>query len=297
MLGRPEQDFGCWVERKGYLHGPAANTRLTAAQDSVGLFATRTFKRMARQDFQVLPSCTACAGAWGCSLTGIRLCTPFLEQHEFPLSPFLPPVQVLWKAAELSGISFSNSGRVHCVPACRCWTVLVSVLTLACLQLYFVLRIAALWFPASPAIFSPHPCTYPPVCSPSSSAGACQTETPSCAHGPAQAWELSQQDSPCSSLRACTQGHSSYLSCVHCSCVPTSQGSCLASPTLCPCHFWCKALLTWLTSLSTDIFAPCSQIDPVPRVFIFYSGRKKTPVFELTSQSALRCNYRKKVLS
>lgn len=143
-------------------------------------------------------------------------------------------------------------------------------------------------------------CTHPPVCSPSSGAGTCQTEAPSCAHGPAQAWELSQQGtsaSPCSSLLACAQGHSSYLSCVRCLCVPTSQGSCLASPTLCPCHFWCKNSPTWLTCLSKDIFAPYSQIDPVPRVFFFYSGRKKPQYFELTSQSALRCNCRKKVLS
>lgn len=53
---------------------------------------------------------------------------------------------------------------------------------------------------------------------------------------------------------------------------PTDQALALPAVPSVPCHFWCKA---WLTSLSTDTFAPYSQIDPVPRVFIFYSGRKK----------------------
>lgn len=53
----------------------------------------------------------------------------------------------------------------------------------------------------------------------------------------------------------------SYLSCVHCPCVPTSQGSCLPALSSVLCYFWCNALTAWLTSLSTDTFASYSQTE------------------------------------
>lgn len=84
------------MESKCHLPGPAGNLPLTAAQDTVGLFAARIKDRIAHQELQVLPGWTdpACVGAWGCSLTGAGLCTPFCEHLKLPLSPFLPLVHV-----------------------------------------------------------------------------------------------------------------------------------------------------------------------------------------------------------
>lgn len=264
VLGRPEQDFGCWGERKGHLPGPAGNMPLTAAEDRVGIFATRPLKGWCSRTSRCFPSGQLQPVLVpGVVPSQMQDCTPLLEQLELPLSPFYPPIQAPLEGRwTLCCISFSSLRRVHHVLARRCWTVLDSV----CFQLYFVLLIAPPWLLAIPAVFSPHPCPSPPACSLSSSAGTCQRAALGRAHCPAQAWERSQQGSraaPCSALRACAQGRALISAlCIALVFPPARAPAC--QPYLLSHYFWCNALTAQLTSLSTDTFAPYIQTECLP---------------------------------
>lgn len=92
-----------------------------------------------------------------------------------------------------------------------------------------VLLIAMPWFPAVPAVFSPHLCALTSCLLPEQQ----YRVVPIAQHRPGSF----PSKAACFSLHACAQGRSSYLICVHCPCVPISQGFCLTSPTLCPLSF------------------------------------------------------------
>lgn len=255
-------------------------------------FCHKAFERMVQQDFQVLPLWTApaCAGAWGCSLTDAGLYSPswtawaspqpILPTHPGPfgrpLNPVLYQLLQLEESAPCPSTQMLDSIGLSLLPAVLCATDCTPLIASYSSSFQSTsLSLSSCLLPEQQCRDVPESSTGPcPL--PSTGPGAFPARQPCCT-----LFCLA-----CLCSRTC-----SYLSSVHCPCVPTSQGSC-CQPYLLSHYFWCNALTAQLTSLSTDTFAPYSQTECLP--FTLVEEERQYDELELRDSNSIEMQLWKK---